>query len=321
MKTNKIPFINTQIKIVTNLLDGSKKYQRKIASEIGRGESTTSRALDYLVREKVVEKDKKEVTGGKRNKGKYPAKLCYLSYEIDNGAHILNFFKTVLLQKNLKKSDEKDIINNLHKIKKIRELLLKKHFILLKYSIDCFPSLIESNSNVMLTQTKYFHDHLINECIPHVHKELLDCLQSSDFTSFFKAALNYYLRCSPTFFKNLLKHTPEELQETYGDAYSNPNNALFIKCFNLSIHDTIFNDLKEGYYNNYLLLLINTLFSESIHIDALEGNTLQDSLFYKNEIIDKNGPALISNLINRVDEISRYDNQMFYTPDYYKIFK
>ena len=322
MKTNKIPFINTQIKIVNNLLDGSKKYQRKIASEIGREESTISRALDYLVRGKVIIKEKKDVVGGKRNKGTYPAKICYLSYDIDDGAHILNFFKIVLSQQDIKKSDEIDIIKNLQQTKKIRELLCRKYFSLIDISIIMFDLMIKDNYNLMLTRTVEFQQHLSKECIPHVYNELKEFVKKPESTNGYKVNLMYYLGCSPTFLKILLKNEPSDLATKYSDIYFNPNNALFIKCYNFSIHDPIFKDFKDLYFNNFLCLLIDTIFSESVHIDTIEGNALQDSLDFKTNIIDQSSTAtLITNLINRVAENSRYNNQMFYPPDYHKIFE
>src|SRR5574341_2560435 len=133
MKSNKMPFINTQLKIVRVLLDGSKKHQREIAREIGRKESTISRALDYLVRDKVVCKEKlKTNSGGRKNKGLYDVKKCWLSYEVDKGIYILYFIKNlpeILL-------NDKSLLADLQKSNKIM------------YSLRCnFPFFKETVNN------------------------------------------------------------------------------------------------------------------------------------------------------------------------------
>lgn len=117
MKSNEIPFINTQLKIVRVLLNGEKIYQREIAKKIKRKESTMSRALDYLVKDKVVCKELlKTKCHGRKNEGVYSVKKCWLSYEIDNGKNVLNFIK------NLPEAllNDKSLFSDLQKSSKIK---------------------------------------------------------------------------------------------------------------------------------------------------------------------------------------------------------
>lgn len=130
MKSNENPLINTQIDIVKVLLDGKTKSQRQIADEIGKEESTVSKALDYL--EGVVIKEEKEIlSGGRRNKGIYKNKLCHLTYQVENGKHVLQFFRKVAKIENLK--NKKDFFDFLQKNDQILSLLVKEHFWLIDY--------------------------------------------------------------------------------------------------------------------------------------------------------------------------------------------
>ncbi len=114
MKSNKNTQLKTQIKIVKTLLDGSSKSQRQIAGEINKEESTVSKALFYL-RGVIISEGKIIKSGGRSNKGFYKNNLCRLSYEVDKGIHVLNFFRNVLTEKTLSGQEESDIIKTLTK--------------------------------------------------------------------------------------------------------------------------------------------------------------------------------------------------------------
>lgn len=128
MESNKIPSIKTQIAIVNTLLDGSPKPQRKIAEEIGKEESTISKAIGYLKKANVVDIVPQSIkSGGRSNTGMYPNNLCSLTYDLDHGMNILLFFKSVLTLKFLKESETEDIINTLQKSDKILSMLSETH--------------------------------------------------------------------------------------------------------------------------------------------------------------------------------------------------
>jgi len=122
MKSDEIPQIKTQIAIVVALIDGTTKSQRQIAKEIGKEESTVSRALEYLAG--VVKKDDKIIESGRRNKGKYKNKLCYLTYSTENGQHVLHFLKKVSNYKYVKETDKAEFFNFLKQSDQILSLLL-----------------------------------------------------------------------------------------------------------------------------------------------------------------------------------------------------
>lgn len=105
--------IKTQIQIVKCLLDGSIKSQRQIADEIGKEESTISKALAYLIKEKTVNITPKIIKSGRKNKGLYKNNQCQLSYHSKNGVNVLMFFKNVLNSKTLKKYEAEEIIDTL----------------------------------------------------------------------------------------------------------------------------------------------------------------------------------------------------------------
>jgi hypothetical protein len=112
MKTNKNTQLKTQIKIVKTLLDGSYKSQRQIAAEINREESTVSKALSYL-KDVILTEERIIISGGRSNKGLYKNKLCHLSYEVEKGIHILNFYKNVFTEKTLSRQEEAEIFKTL----------------------------------------------------------------------------------------------------------------------------------------------------------------------------------------------------------------
>lgn len=105
--------IKTQIEIIKCLLDGSIKSQRQIADEIGKAESTVSKDLAYLKKEKIVNITSKTIMSGKKNKGLYNNNQCQLSYHSENGVNVLMFFRNVLNLKTLKRYEVEDIINTL----------------------------------------------------------------------------------------------------------------------------------------------------------------------------------------------------------------
>jgi hypothetical protein len=127
MEPNKIPSIKTQIAIVKTLLDGSPKPQRKIAEEIGKEESTISKAIGYLKKAYVVDIVPQSIkSGGRSNTGIYTNNLCSLTYDLDHGIKIVLFFKSVLTLKFLKESETEDIINTLQKSDKIISMVADK---------------------------------------------------------------------------------------------------------------------------------------------------------------------------------------------------
>ncbi len=123
MKTNKNTQLKTQIKIVKTLLDGSHKSQRQIAAEINREESTVSKALSYLDKE-IITEEKFIQSGGRSNKGVYKNKLCHISYEVDRGIHILNFFKKIFMEKTLSRQEEAVIIRTLTESDKFISIII-----------------------------------------------------------------------------------------------------------------------------------------------------------------------------------------------------
>jgi DNA-binding Lrp family transcriptional regulator len=128
MEPNKIPSIKTQIAIVKTLLNGSPKPQRKIAEEIGKEESTISKAIGYLKKANVVDIVPKSIkSGGRSNTGMYLNNLCSLTYDLGHGVNILLFFKSVFTLKFLKESETENIINTLQKSDKILDTLLDQH--------------------------------------------------------------------------------------------------------------------------------------------------------------------------------------------------
>lgn len=116
MKSNENKSIKTQIKIILLLLDGSKKTQRQIAKEIGKEESTVSKALKYLENDMVVEATSKIInSGGRKNRGLYKSNLCFLTYHLDNGKNILRFIRRILNLKTLREYEAEDLVQYLHK--------------------------------------------------------------------------------------------------------------------------------------------------------------------------------------------------------------
>lgn len=120
MKTNKNPYIRTHIAIIKVLLDGSKKTQNQIAKETEYEKSTISHALDYLERMNVIIREQIKKESGYTNKGKYPNKSCWLTYEIDNGKYVLEFLKEIV-------GKDSTIITDLQKSDRVVSLLAQKH--------------------------------------------------------------------------------------------------------------------------------------------------------------------------------------------------
>lgn len=151
MKSNENPYLRTQIAIVKTLLSGSKKTQKQIADETNYEKSTISHALDDLEKKNIIIRESTKKESGNRNKGKYKNNLCWLTYEINNGYEILQFFKDVLNLRTLKQQEAKDIIETLQKNNKFLDILLYKHPILCHsiFSIsEVVASFNESGANI-----------------------------------------------------------------------------------------------------------------------------------------------------------------------------
>lgn len=112
-------YLRTQIAITKTLLDGSKKTQNQIAKETKYSKSTISHAIKELDVKKIILRDPIKKESGYTNKGKYENKLCHLSFEIDNGNHVLNFFRSVLSEKTLSKQAENEILKTFGESEKI----------------------------------------------------------------------------------------------------------------------------------------------------------------------------------------------------------
>jgi DNA-binding Lrp family transcriptional regulator len=109
MKSNKNPYLKTQTEIIKTLLDGSKKTQNQIAKETDYEKSTISHALNDLEKKKVILREPIKIESGYTNKGIYNNKLCWLTYEVDNGEHVLDFLREILdpiIISDLQKSDK-----------------------------------------------------------------------------------------------------------------------------------------------------------------------------------------------------------------------
>ena len=260
VKSDKIPGIKTQIKIVNVLLDGSKKYQRQIAAEIGRGESTTSRALDYLVRENVVLKEEKEVDGGKRNKGKYAAKLCFLSYETDNGVNIINFYRDILNSKTLTHKEEGEIINTLEKCEKtISSVADKLHF----FTEMPGPT------------------HEIKQIIETENREKLKTM----------------LKLSTTFFKMCLQQSADALNSAAIDVFWLSDKGQAQKLIDDSIqkskitknNPTLETQLINCVFGNHMVSAVDIIFQSCVNTDILNGLKNKEAYVYMETLSQTTG--------------------------------
>jgi DNA-binding MarR family transcriptional regulator len=129
MVSNENAYLKTQIAIVKTLLDGSRKTQNQIAAETNYEKSTISHAIDDLEKRNIniIKREEIKKESGNRNKGKFKNKLCWLTYEIDNGLKILEFFRDALNLKTLKQQEAEEIIETLQKNDKFLGILLEKH--------------------------------------------------------------------------------------------------------------------------------------------------------------------------------------------------
>lgn len=120
MNSNKNPNLKTEIEIVKALLDGSKKTQNQIAEETKYEKSTISHALRDLEIKSVITRAETKIDSGRTNKGKYKNKLCWLTYEVDNGKPVLEFLREILKKDN-------SLISDLQKSDRVVSLLVEKH--------------------------------------------------------------------------------------------------------------------------------------------------------------------------------------------------
>lgn len=128
MHTTKNAKLRTHIEIIKSLLDGSKKTQKQIAKETDYEKSTISHALKDLQGKKVINRVTEKKESGYTNKGIYDNKLCWLTYEIDNGKHILDFLINLLNQKTLSEQYKENILKNLQENNLVINMLLKQHY-------------------------------------------------------------------------------------------------------------------------------------------------------------------------------------------------
>ena len=166
MKTNKNPYLKTQIEIMKVLLDGSKKPQNQIAKETNYEKSTISHALDNLEKRKVILRERKNLESGYTNKGNYSNKLCWISFELDDRKPILDFLREMV-------QNDKSIIPFLQKRWEIIHLI---------YSI--FPDIHRAYSfevfkRKMTLSRKYFEVYLI--CDPNAPPQ-----DESEYDNFIK---------------------------------------------------------------------------------------------------------------------------------------
>ncbi|MCZ7393435.1 MAG: hypothetical protein ABOK23_08455 [Candidatus Methanoperedens sp.] len=249
MKSNENKSIKTQIKIILSLLDGSNKPQRQIAKEIEKEESTVSKALRYLEKDKVVAVAPQIINSGRRNKGMYKNNLCRLSYEVDSGFYVLNFFRSVFAQKTFSKQEENELLNTLQKNDKILEMLVKKQDWLIDYEkarqksepkpIDCdmclrdlpepCPSGCPSGGDEQQRQSCLkFRKENPKYIVPTYQEfekskaeleknlnEMNEALKNE-----LKNKFKNRLRMSPYFFKACLTNTHEELEEQLTKIYN-----------------------------------------------------------------------------------------------------
>ena len=148
METTKNRYLITHVAIIRSLLDGSKKSQNQIAKETNYEKSTISHALDYLEKKKVIIRETTKKESGYTNKGNYKNKLCQLSYEVDNGIHVLEFLRDIL-----KLKESASLIPLLQNSDKIINLIYSN----LVFKIG---SVEEFKKKTMLSK-KYFEVHLI----------------------------------------------------------------------------------------------------------------------------------------------------------------
>lgn len=148
METTKNPYLRTHIAIIKALLDGSKKTQNQIAKETNYEKSTISHALDYLEKKKKViirEPIKKE--SGYTNKGNYNNKLCWLTYEVDNGKHVLEFLREILKK-------YPSLISDLQKNDKIFSILEDNDF------LDSYVGILR---DLLRLSSSFFESYLIQD--------------------------------------------------------------------------------------------------------------------------------------------------------------
>jgi DNA-binding Lrp family transcriptional regulator len=211
METNENKSIKTQIEIVKSLLDGSNKPQRQIANEIGKEESTVSKALGYLVKDNVVAIDPKIIYSGKHNKGMYKNNLCCLNYELNNGLHILKFLRCVFSLESLRKKDINGLVSVLQNNNKILDMLQDIHPEFRGRDIEITPAMREAFKYNTTDFRPYADKVNTLEDVLNFKPLIVPFLEAQNQA--FKDDFKKYLRESPTFFKMCLLHDSEDLKD------------------------------------------------------------------------------------------------------------
>lgn len=240
METTKNPYLRTHISIIKALLDGSKKTQNQIAKETNYEKSTISHALDYLEnKKKVIIREPIKKESGYTNKGNYNNKLCWLTYEVDNGTHVLEFLREILKK-------DTSFITDLQKSDKIINLVssnIKEE----TYSDFLYGG--EENTK-------------ISDFIPDMFRYSVTFLKmfltnDSYISSFYR--IFYLLHCREEFFK---VYSEEDFMQD--SKFNNfdcfevldiDTDRIFFEAFNHSV----INDFINGYINPEALKLIETL--------------------------------------------------------------
>ncbi|MBU4220350.1 MAG: winged helix-turn-helix domain-containing protein [Euryarchaeota archaeon] len=157
METTKNPYLRTHIAIIKALLDGSKKTQNQIAKETNYEKSTISHALDYLEnKKKVIIREPIKKESGYTNKGNYNNKLCWLTYEVDNGTHVLEFLREIL-------NKDTSFITDLQKSDKIIKLIFPYIMAETNYNEILYPEIFNYIPDMVRLSPTFFKNFLKNE--------------------------------------------------------------------------------------------------------------------------------------------------------------